>query len=195
MNNYVVITAEDSVEGVSARDFEKLKEKLEGTGLDAELWDTKGKGKNEKGQLYIFGEEYFDEEAFIENACPEAIGEILKKAKVPHLDFGIAFYGSKACPDSAGGGKFRVYDDGHLAWAELIFPEYPAKKPKKQKVWVLTSSNFEDCEVFLTREAGEEYGRKHFFELKMTRDGKSRTLFLDDNGSIEVILSQRTIQA
>jgi hypothetical protein len=195
MNCYTQITAEGSVKEVSINNFEDLKEKLENTGLDAELWNRKGIGKNTKGEIYFFGEEYFDEETFIENGCPEAIGEILTKAKLPHLDFGVSFYGDKARPNSDGGGKFRIYADGHLAWGEMNFPEYPAKKPKKQKVWVLTDSNFENCEVFSTREAGEEYGKKHFPELKMTRDGKSQTLFLDDNDSVEVILSQKTIQA
>jgi hypothetical protein len=77
----------------------------------------------------------------------------------------------------------------------MTFPKYPANKPKKQKVWVLTDSNFENCEVFSTREAGEEYGKKHFPELKMTRDGKSQTLFLDEDEGIEVILLQKTIQS
>jgi hypothetical protein len=129
MNCYTQVTAENSVEGVSVKDFEGLKEILEDTGLDAELWYVvKGKGKNGKGQLYIFGEEYFNEETFIENGCPEAIGKILKKAKMPYLEFGIAFYGNRARPSSSGGGKFRIYADGHLAWAELKFPKYTAKQ-------------------------------------------------------------------
>jgi hypothetical protein len=128
MNCYTQVTAEGTVKGVSVNDFEDLKEKLENTGLDAELWDIKRKGKHEKGDLYLFGEEYFDESLFIEKGCLKTIGKILTKAKVPYLDFGISFYGNRFRPSSAGGGKFRIYADGHLAWAELKFPKYTAKK-------------------------------------------------------------------
>ncbi len=137
MNHYTQVTAKDTIPGVTPNDFEELKDKLEGTGLSAELWNVKGKGKREKGDLYLYSEEFFDEEDFTNSGALPIIGRLLKAAKMKHVQLGMACYGSKAAKDSSGGAEFRIYADGHLTWAETRFPEYPPKKPKAQKVWVI----------------------------------------------------------
>ncbi|HUM35094.1 MAG TPA: hypothetical protein PKX32_07455 [Candidatus Saccharicenans sp.] len=137
MNHYTTVTAEGIIKGVSKTTLVDLNEILDGTGLDASFSNVSTKHGQDYGDLYISGEEHFDEELFIERGAPEFIGRILKKKKIPHLDFGVAFTGSKAAPESAGGTEFRIYADGHMAYAEQSYPDYPPKKPKKQKVWVI----------------------------------------------------------
>lgn len=136
MNHYTTVTAEGSIEGVSVADFEELKEAIEHTGLNAELgvvYTGTLRKQKEVPTLYIFGEENFDVDLFNERGAPEIIGKILKKAKLPHFEFGVAFHGSKAAPESAGGTAFRIYADGHMSWQEHIWPKYTPKKPKAKK--------------------------------------------------------------
>lgn len=149
MNHYTNVTAQEVIPGVQVNDCDELAEKLEGTGLDAELWNCQGKGKNEKGDLYIFGEAgHFDEELFIESGAVECIGRILKKSKKSYLELGMAFYGDKARPNTCDGTAIRITADGDLVWAERVWPS--KKKPKKQKVWVIQVHCRDGADDFVT---------------------------------------------
>lgn len=150
MNHYTTVTAEGVIKDVSKTSLVDLTEILDGTGLDTTLTNITTEHGQDYGDLYIYGEEHFDEELFVERGAPEAIGQILKKRKIPHLDFGVAFTGSKAAPESAGGSEFRIYADGHMAWAEQSYPDYPAKKPKKQKVWIIQVHCRDGADDFVT---------------------------------------------
>lgn len=143
MNYYTQITAEDTIPNVSVKDYKELTEKLEGTGLSAELWNRKGSNKNEKGDLYIYGEDYF----FIENGAVECIGHILKKSKKEYIEMGLAFYADKARPSSCGGTALRITSDGDLVWSERV---WPTKESKKQKVWVIQVHCRDGADDFVT---------------------------------------------
>ena len=74
------------------------------------------------GELYIFAEE---------NACTSQVPEkfwkelakLLTAKKMPYLEFGWASHCSKPCVGSYGVGEFRLYNDGQVVYAKLVYPK------------------------------------------------------------------------
>ena len=120
MNYNTVMTAGGSIP-CSQKEYEKIKAMLdelndsdESTGIDCE-WD-------EKDGIYFFGEEV----ALVENLSGEIlkkIGQLLKKAKVKHLELGLAFTASKLAPESHGGTYVRILQSGELVSPKLVWPK------------------------------------------------------------------------
>lgn len=193
MNHYTQITAEGAIKGVSKKDFDTLVSMLDGTGIEAELWEPVNDKAGEvvKGNLYLYSEEFFDEETFIESGAIEFIGALLKKRKVEYLELGMSFSGSKAAAGSAGGTAVRIYDNGDLVWSERV---WPSDKPKKQKVWVLTDADFQTCEVFANRKDGETFGKENFDGTTVNRVKSTETVFQNDADEVVAILIQKTVQ-
>ncbi len=65
------------------------------------------------GQLYIYADECGDPDQLTDE-CLSAIASALKKAKLPFLEFGVAYYDDKCRPESCGGYRFRIMADGTI---------------------------------------------------------------------------------
>lgn len=75
----------------------------------------------DKTELYIFGLGSVSvEEA--PSAFWVAVGKLLKKLKMPFLQFGMAYTCSKHCPGSFGGTNFRLYPDGEIEFPKEVWP-------------------------------------------------------------------------
>lgn len=72
------------------------------------------------GEVYFFAERYADVDQ-IPDAFLQALGGLLRKLGKEHLEFGIAYTGSKHDPGSHGGGNFRIYHDGTVRWPERVW--------------------------------------------------------------------------
>lgn len=75
------------------------------------------------GELYVYAENYADEGS-VPDAFWTVLGGLLKARRKKFLEFGLAHHCSKACPGSFGGGAFRVYRNGDVGIAKLVFPKH-----------------------------------------------------------------------
>ena len=81
-------------------------------------------------ELYIFGEDHADLDQ-IPEAFLKALGALLHKRGKNYLEFGYANTCSKHCPDSHGGGSFRIDTCGRIIEPKIVWPR-PRKPRRKQ---------------------------------------------------------------
>jgi len=74
------------------------------------------------GEVYFFAERCADIEQ-IPTAFLQTLGALLRKMGKEHLEFGIAYTGSKHDAGSHGGGSFRIYQDGTLRWPAQVWEQ------------------------------------------------------------------------
>jgi hypothetical protein len=106
-------------------------------------WDWEESPEEEIGYLYAYAENWGNIEAYPSDVL-SVLGEIIKAAKLPYWEFGYAYYSDKMRPDSCGGGKFWVLDNG-----DVVF-----KKPTTltQRRWATVIAGR------IADEAQEQYG-------------------------------------
>ena len=76
------------------------------------------------GEVYLFtGGEDSAQEAYLPKRFLTRLGQVLKEAEMPFLEVGVAFVSNKLGPDSHGGTRFRIYQDGTLKYAANFFME------------------------------------------------------------------------
>lgn len=107
MNYYTVVTAEDMIP-CSKEEYEELAVILDGgcAGMDCE-YDKETPG------IYLFCEENFSIDELPDDFF-DKIGSLLKKANMPYMQFGVACYGDRSVPGSAGGTAFRIDAEGDV---------------------------------------------------------------------------------
>jgi len=131
-NSYEVMTIKDTLP-CSQEDFDKLLSLVEkaDASMQAELTPD--------GQIHLYAEEsFFVPEGRDGKTLFKWIGAIAKKAGVPFVQFGVAFYSDKCSPESSGGYSFRVYADGKVVSPKVVWPEDQAWKcPECGKVQVV----------------------------------------------------------
>ena len=81
-------------------------------------------------EVYIFGEDYADLDQ-IPEAFLKALGALLRKQGKEYLEFGYANTCSKHCPDSHGGGRFRIDTCGRIIEPKIVWPR-PRKSRRKR---------------------------------------------------------------
>lgn len=136
-NCYGLVSAEEVVK-CSKKDFDALKKQLcedndneqrENSGFDVEFYEGENgyvrngalpKGNGKTGEMYMFAEEYGDPGCLSE-VFLKKLGKLIKKAGKEYLEFGTAYYCDKLRVGSCGGGAFRVYADGKLVHAKMLF--------------------------------------------------------------------------
>jgi len=120
MDYYTMVTP--CCDGVpcNKEDYEQVKEVLEKErcGFEAALHESQHSPTG--WLLYLYAEQSFVLEE-MKQSLP-MIGEIIKRAGLPHLEFGYAHYGSKPRANTAHGGRFRIYPDGTVRIAEFYWP-------------------------------------------------------------------------
>ena len=87
-------------------------------------YDRKG------AEIYIFGEDHADPDQ-LPGVFLKALGALLGKQGREHLEFGYANTCSKHCPDSHGGGRFRIDTRGRIIEPKIVWPRpgKPRRKP------------------------------------------------------------------
>ena len=87
-------------------------------------YDRKG------AEIYIFGEDHADPDQLPE-VFLKVLGALLGQQGREHLEFGYANTCSKHCPDSHGGGRFRIDTRGRIIEPKIVWPRpgKPRRKP------------------------------------------------------------------
>lgn len=130
MNCYTQVTAREVIPGVHTVQFEKIRDGLEGTYLQAVHMNVEPDGY---GELYLYGEENIDEEELKASDAIILIGTALRNAGVEYVELSMAFWGEKARPNTAGGDHVRIYSDGAFITSKVVWPKYAPKRPRAKK--------------------------------------------------------------
>jgi hypothetical protein len=87
-------------------------------------YDRKG------AEIYIFGEDHADPDQ-LPGVFLKVLGALLGQQGREHLEFGYANTCSKHCPDSHGGGRFRIDTRGRIIEPKIVWPRpgKPRRKP------------------------------------------------------------------
>ena len=81
------------------------------------------------GEVYLStGGEDSAQEVYLPKRFLARMGQVLKNAEIPFLEVGVAFLCDKLRPDSHGGTRFRIYQDGTLKYAATFFIEDLTRK-------------------------------------------------------------------
>jgi len=118
MNYYTTMSSDKSIpctpeeKGELVAILGKLNESEDLTGIDCEY---------SHGEIYFFGEE----NAMVNNLSDEfiiAVGKILKKAKLPYVEFQLGFNADREAPDSQGGAYVRITSAGCMENQKNLWP-------------------------------------------------------------------------
>ncbi len=80
-------------------------------------------------EIYIFGEDHVDLDQ-IPEAFLRAMGVLLRKQGKEYLEFGYANTCSNHCPDSHGGGRFRIDTAGRVIEPKVIWTRGEKRRAK-----------------------------------------------------------------
>ena len=72
-------------------------------------------------EIYLFGEDHVDLDQ-IPQAFLSALGALLRKQGKEYLEFGYANTCTRHCPDSHGGGRFRIDTNGRIIEPRVVWP-------------------------------------------------------------------------
>jgi len=86
-------------------------------------YDRKG------AEIYIYGEDHADIDQVPEHFL-KALGALLTKRGKEFLEFGYANTCSKHCPDSHGGGRFRIDARGRIIEPKIVWSK--PRKPRRK---------------------------------------------------------------
>jgi hypothetical protein len=111
------MTAVESIP-CTEKDVDALCEQVNRDEEDGEV--SSGMGFEYSDGLYIFAEEFGSPEELSETAR-KMIGALLKKAGKSFIQIGFAEYCDKLREDSAGGGAVRIYANGSVKYAKLVW--------------------------------------------------------------------------
>ena len=84
----------------------------------------------------VTGIYFFADESVTPEELPETftnlVGAVLRRLRLPHLEFGVAYYADRRAPGACGGAAFRILASGELEYRETYWPsEY--HKPRERK--------------------------------------------------------------
>ena len=129
-NYYSIATAQVRVP-CSAADFQELEHLIKEEVLD-EGGEPAFHGYTVEychGEVYLStGGEDSAQEVYLPKRFLARMGQVLKNAEIPFLEVGVAFLCDKLRPDSHGGTRFRIYQDGTLKYAATFFIEDLTRK-------------------------------------------------------------------
>lgn len=127
MNCFSLMTSDQCVPATQG-EFDELKRILD-ENLDTD--DPCGIDCEFDGcSLYLYGAEMAQPD-LLPPAALELLGALLRRARLPYLEFGCAYLGSRLREGSCGGRYFRLLPTGEIVTASISWPRRPwSRKPK-----------------------------------------------------------------
>lgn len=119
MNYYTMMSSDRSLP-CTKQEFEEIKALLDANnesdepcGIDCEY---------DGGEVYVFGEECA-QPGLLPDGVTTILAKLLKRAGVPYLEFGLAFYGDRPAADSCGGTRCRLIATGQIVDPKMTWPK------------------------------------------------------------------------
>ena len=119
-NYYTSATAEKAIP-CTQLEFETFRRILGSSDEDADYFH--GFECEQHGEeIYFFSEEETSEDVLPDEFF-DALGQLLTRLSLPHLEFGVSYSCSKNAPGSCGGSSFRIMANGSLVYEQRTWPD------------------------------------------------------------------------